>query len=682
MEKKGLWGKLLTNLYEELRKRKSTNFKARKAIAMIYIFRKEMKKWQNILWVVFVALAVSGVSFMFFRPKHRHELEIAKVNGQVIRFDEFQKALSDLQERLNALRPYAAMYGMSEEAFLNTFFGVSKPEDIALQGCIREKLVDEIKNDFGIQFDEEWFKAELVKNLPHLTDEAGHVNMDAYNAYLQRMSITPAEYEHRKEEEIKREFFNRFVQNATYIPRYVAQEQLQQDNALKRFKVLEIPQTYFLKLVEEKSVSAQDLEAFYIKNKEDYKLPEKRKARYWLISADDYATKIELDEQTIQNFYEKNKSSMFRIPPKVNVRHLLIKNGPDALKKIQDLAMQAKAKPSIFTDLVHRYSQDEKSLKTGGVTGFFQHGVYDTEFEKTAFRLKTNGEISEVTKTHNGYEIIQLLERVQATEKPLNLVRDEIAKTLRTRKTALAVRSDLERVVRGARDDRELVTQFATGMNLKPTETAWISDTSQSDNESIDGLLSKKLYGKSKQAGQVGYFPFETKYVLYQLTDVQKSVIQPLDAIRAQVTKDYYHEEAESKAKAALKELKNDILGNKLSLEQAAGRFGGKVYSTKMLKSGSKLEGLEHSGNLNTRIFGLTDRSQVLTHSTEHCFYVVQLDGIEQQQISHPAQALAKTIKQEKFRSNSLELGAFIASLHRNAKIEVDKKMIDMGRIQ
>ncbi|MFA6526914.1 MAG: peptidylprolyl isomerase [Candidatus Babeliales bacterium] len=648
---------------------------------MIYIFRKEMKKWQNILWVVFVALAASGVSFMFFKPRHRHELQIASVNGQPIRFDEFHKALADLQERLNALRPYAAMYGMSEEVFINTFFGGS-PEDLAIRTCIREKLIDGVKNEFNIQFDEEWFKSELIKTLPHLTDETGHVNMDAYNGYLQRMSITPAEYEQRKEEELKRELFNRFVQGAAYIPSYIAQEQCDQANTLKKFKILEIPQTYFLKLAEQKSVTPQELEAFYVKHQDDYRLPEKRKARYWLISPADYASKIEIDEQTIQNFYDKNKSNMFRIPPKVNVRHLLIKNGPDALTKINDLATKVKAKPAMFGELVRVHSQDEKTAKAGGVTGFFEHGAYDAEFEKAAFRLKTPGEVSDVVKTAKGYELVQLVERIQASEKPLSVVRDEIVKTLRTKKTALALRSDLERVVRGARDDQQLVSQFATGMNLKAVDTAWLTNDARSEGESVEGLLGKKLFGKNKQSGQSGYFPFESKYVLYQLVEAQKSVIQPLGAINAQVTKDYYNEEAESKAKATLKELKGDLLDKKTTLAQAEQRFGGKIHVTGALKSGAKLVGLESSGNLNTRIFELVDRSQVLTHMTEHHCYLVQLDGVERQQTSD-TQALAKIIKQEKFRSGSLEIGAFIASLERNATIsEVDKKMIDMGRNQ
>ena len=35
---------------------------------MIYIFRKEMRKWHAVLWVVFIAMAVSGVSFIFMKP--------------------------------------------------------------------------------------------------------------------------------------------------------------------------------------------------------------------------------------------------------------------------------------------------------------------------------------------------------------------------------------------------------------------------------------------------------------------------------------------------------------------------------------------------------------------------------------------------------------------------------------
>ena len=152
---------------------------------MIYIFRKEMKKWHTVLWIVFVSLAVSGISFVFFRPAGRHELSIAKVNGEKVYFDEYTRALSDLQERLNALRPYARMYGMSDEAFFGSILGPNRPEEIALDGCIKNKLLDTIKKTCSIQVDEEWFKAELIKALPHLTDESGNINMDAYHQYLQ-----------------------------------------------------------------------------------------------------------------------------------------------------------------------------------------------------------------------------------------------------------------------------------------------------------------------------------------------------------------------------------------------------------------------------------------------------------------------------------------------------------------
>src|SRR5688572_16676987 len=106
---------------------------------MIYIFRKEMKKWHTVLWVVFVSLAVSGISFIMFSPTHRHDLTIAKVNGEPILLDEYTRSLGDLQERLNALRPYAQMYGMSDEAFVSSILGPYRPEDIALDGCIKDK---------------------------------------------------------------------------------------------------------------------------------------------------------------------------------------------------------------------------------------------------------------------------------------------------------------------------------------------------------------------------------------------------------------------------------------------------------------------------------------------------------------------------------------------------------------
>src|SRR3972149_4501068 len=164
-----------------------------------------MKKWHTVLWVVFAALGLSGVSFFVFRQKHVSEISVATVNNEPVYFDQYRRALTDIQERINSLRPMARLYGMSEELFLSTFLGVTKPEEFAIDSCVKNALIDQVKDRFSILLNEEWFKKEFIKLFPQLTDDAGRINMELYQRYLERLSTTTASYETPKRAEFKRD---------------------------------------------------------------------------------------------------------------------------------------------------------------------------------------------------------------------------------------------------------------------------------------------------------------------------------------------------------------------------------------------------------------------------------------------------------------------------------------------
>ena len=395
-----------------------------------------MKKWHTVLWVVFVSLAVSGISFVFFKPTGRNEVTIAKVNGERVYFNDLTKSMADLQDRLQALRPYARMYGMSDDAFLSSILGDSTPEQIALEGCVRDKLMDTVKSQCNIRFDEEWFKGELVKSLPQLSDESGRINMDAYNQYLKKLEMTSTEYEVQREEEFKREVVSRFIHNTAYVPRYIAKELIEQEQSIKSFKILSIPFSHFLAEASKSEPTQKELEEFYIKTKEAYRVDEKRKAQYWFIEPEEYAKKIEIDEQSMRSFYDKNKGTLYRVHPKIKVRHILLKisdkskqAATDVYIRAQQLAKDVKKSPEKFATFAKENS-DAPDASRGGETDFFGRNTFDHEFERVAFRLQKEGDVSDIVKTKEGYQIVQLVGRQAASEKPFDMVKDDKAETL------------------------------------------------------------------------------------------------------------------------------------------------------------------------------------------------------------------------------------------------------------
>ncbi len=64
-----------------------------------------------------------------------------------------------------------------------------------------------------------------------------------------------------------------------------------------------------------------------------------------------------------------------------------------------------------FAALATLYSDDIESAKKGGELGMFTRGEMLPEFEAAAFTLKAVNDVSPVTKTKEGYHVLQLIER-------------------------------------------------------------------------------------------------------------------------------------------------------------------------------------------------------------------------------------------------------------------------------
>lgn len=636
-----------------------------------------MKKWHSVLWVVFASLALSGLSLIFFRQKGGESV-VARVNGMPILFNQYRFALLDIQDRINALKPLARLYGMSEETFVNVFFGASRPEDIAIDGCVREKLLDQAKEGLAIELDENWFKKELSALLPQLIDEAGNVNVAAYKQYLQHRSTKATEFENQKREEFKRQLVQQFVQLSAYVPSFIAKDKAQASLCDKSFVWTKIPLSYFVSQVMAKGIDEKELDAFYISKKENYRVSEKRSAVYWVIDPQKYAqAKGEnVDEAMMKNFYEKHKSVLYRIAPKVKVRRIFIKGTlAQEQQKAHDVYKKVTAAPAQFATLAKQYSDDAKTSQNGGLVDFFSKGTYDQEFERAALRLRNDGELSPLTKVKGGYEIIQLVARINASEKPYAEVRDDIANKLKVKRSLGMLRSDLEALMRQARDDVKAVDAFITQYNLQTQKTAML-DQASSDTKGLDGALATRLFSKHKAHKAQGYFQNEDQYVLYKMDQVKPSYIAMLADIKETVRQDFIKMKADTLAQNAVKNVKAQILEKKKTLEDIAKDFGISISSLDHVKETKAPASLPFEAAIYPNLFHLVTPAMVLSHQDKDAYVIVQLKDMGTVDEKIAKDEIDKIIKQEKYKNSTTQIQAFIASLHRNAKIDIDKKFI------
>jgi peptidyl-prolyl cis-trans isomerase D len=654
---------------------------------MIHIFRKEMKRWYVVLWFVIAAFILSSLAAIFFRRPQIGEMSVATVNGRSISLKEYRQALAQVHAQIELYRNYARAYGISAEMFIN-LAGLNNPEKVAFDTCVRNEIVDKQKDEFDIHISDNFFSKELLKRLPmQLKNDIGGIKEDVYAMYVSRQGSTIAEFEERMEEDFKRELFQECIKVGYYVPTACVEETLFNDHTKKQFEIVKFPFEHFLQEAKKQSADESILKRYFQKHKENYRIPEKRKARFWVVSAKEYAKKMTVSDEMIEAFYEKNKGTLFRIPPKVKVRRLLIKAKPgeapekieQALFKIKELHKQVKEKPEEFERLVKEHSDDTATVAKGGIIDFFDKGTYDPEFEKAAFRLMNKSEISDIVKTDEGYEMLQLVERVPASEKSLECVKGEIVETIKAKRSLLLLKNELQTLLHDVKSDKQAADRFIKIHNLKEEYTDWVTKKDAQGDEPKN-LVAEKIFDKSMNAHQYGYLVHEDDYILCHLIETQKSFIPEYKTVEKEVASDYYTDVARGKLKTAAKTAKRELLQKKVTLKALAEKYSFKREKTGMIPHDDKLELFDLGKSFVKEAFIMNDpENQVMKYKKDSDYYFAQLLQAEKIDLTLLHEERAKIIANDKYQRKPLYLEAFIASLFRNATIKKQAEMFDQN---
>ena len=163
--------------------------------------------------------------------------------------------------------------------------------------------------------------------------------------------------------------------------------------------------------------------------------------------------KVTASDKEIEVYYKENKKEFIK-PEKVKANLILFEvkkdDTPDVKKekkkKAEEVLKKLK-KGEDFEALAKEISDDRRTKKRGGSTGFFSKGKrknsYGEEFENRAFSLKT-GEISDVFEGKKGFYIIKVAEKKAEEEQTLKQVKSKIDRKLKQTKQKEAYEKYIE----------------------------------------------------------------------------------------------------------------------------------------------------------------------------------------------------------------------------------------------
>ncbi|PKN03857.1 hypothetical protein CVU75_00065 [Candidatus Dependentiae bacterium HGW-Dependentiae-1] len=651
---------------------------------MIIAIRRVIKE-HAAQWLGLVVLAILAFG-LFYTPGMRRSAGahawVMDINTEKIELPEFRQRTTNIQRQMAMLR---AQYGKIADLIFQAQGLSAKQEERAMQTLMQETILNQTTARMGIRFSSEYSmenmpraQQELFDTIPmELFDPYHGLNVKRLHHWIAQQGLSEKFLENAISNAFSRQLLKDLAAQASYVPAYALEHEALMRTAGHTFSVLSFSREPLLKQELSKPVSQEELLAFY--NRENaknqrYWVPEKRSGFFWSFEPSSYG--ITVTDQDITSYYDDHKSQRFvQDPAKVQVRHILFAVPSEAdrqamIEKAQSVRSQLIAEPTKFAALAQEFSSDKTSAKEGGLLPFFARGEKEKAFEKVAFTLKANGDISEVIATDKGLEIIQRVEKKASTFKALNQVKTEIEKALLDQKFDETFTAAAREIIDQYAQNPTVLDTFVAEKKGKKTTISKIDRTNEE--------WGKHLFRLGK--GDVTYSLEKNAGVLILLTEITERHLPALADIEQRVTQDLHEERATDALKKQVLEAKKAARNQSLDLVHK--QMGGTLETIAQVKPEDKkaLEALAKKGLPVEQMFQIEKKGGLIDYKTDTHGSLVRLDELETLNKEQIAAILASKTGEFERESTGLFVRGLIASLARHATIkvnEIEKEELD-----
>ena len=522
-------------------------------------------------WFVYIAFGIIIIVFIFFYGYSGQsgpgQSVVATVNDYKITRQQYEKN-------------YENMLMMSRNVYNKTSFTEEELKQLrqsALDDLIERTLMLMEADRLGITVSLDETRKEIAQT-PAFQREGGF-DKELYLRQLSANRMSPGEFEKavRINTIISKLMDN--VQNTTKLSDQELFDLYKLENEKVNLAFLKVNPLTFDDTVE---VTPQELEDFFEKTKEEYRIPDRVKVRYLAFNPEHFKENTEIPPEEVERYYRMN-TERFTQKKRVKARHILIEVNPQdgsdaeekARKKAEDLRTQIE-QGADFAQLAKEFSKDSATAPKGGDLGFFEEGQMVKEFEEAVFSLKA-GELGPVVRTPLGFHIITVdvleEEHIEPLEKAQILIEEE----LKSEKAEEIVRKEARRAGSLIYRSGNLIA-YAQENELPVTETGFFAEGEPIEGIGINKDCSTAIF--LLKEGEVSpVIQVEKNYYVFQLIERENSYLPPLEEVKEQVARRVKREKAKELAQAKADELLQELAAG-ASMDQIAEREGMTIEET------------------------------------------------------------------------------------------------------
>ncbi len=390
---------------------------------------------------------------------------VATVNGSDITQREFDEQLRAQQDSLRRM-----FRGQVDPAMLDT----PEARRAVLDQMIAQRLVAVEAARRNLFMSREAV-IEAITQAPEF-QENGKFSPALYSAYLAQRGLTDQGnvIELQSQLPLMRlvgSISETAIASRTVAARLIALEAQQREVSEVRMRTQQfLPQV---------KVDDAQIKQYYDANQGDFRTPERVRAEYVVLSAENLAKQQPVTDEEVKQAYEA-RASAFRVEEQRRASHILVKTKEAAEKVLAEV----KRSPAKFADIAKKESQDTGSAEKGGDLGWFSRGSMVKPFEDAVFSMK-EGEIR-VVQSEFGFHVVRLTGIQAGKVRPLEDVKKELMADLTKQKAAKLYSESAEAFSNMVYEQSESLKPVAERFKLPIQTSGWIARAPGQEHGPLD----------------------------------------------------------------------------------------------------------------------------------------------------------------------------------------------------
>ena len=558
---------------------------------MLKSMRKNLKSLSPILWAVVAAFIISIFAVWGGAGKlgeSRDPNTIATVGKTKISTEAY---VSNLRQRIESLQRQFKELNASFIQQLNL------PQQV-LEQLIQQEILIQTSRDMKLDASNDDLR-EKIKGYPVFQRDGQFVGFEEYKKILEWNRISLADFEESLKKEILMEKTIKMLTAGVSFTQSELRENYKKTNESVRMEFVPIEITT---IESEDEFSSEEKQAFFEKNKDNYKIPEKREADYVFFTIEEFKKDVKLADSEIEEYYNNNEPQ-FTEPEKVRVSRIFLpyegKERELVLTEIRNIQDRIKGGED-FGAMAKIHSKDGKAGESGD-WGLFEWRSLSTQEQEEIASLKA-GEMSQPLELDAGAAILKVTEREEAVQKPLEEVKDQITNILTDQKARDLIEKRVAGLEKNAQKEKSLdVAAQKLGYRIKTTGP--VAD-GESFEEEIDpsGSISTALFGLEENEISTPIYTYKGTGLaqLRQITPPRAAVLEEVeDKVKEDLSAEKKKEVAYEKMLSIKKELSTS------DLESLAEKHGLEYKTAEEHKRGGYLSVIGENLEVDEKAFSL-----------------------------------------------------------------------------